>query len=260
MSKHFFQSAALRSVLMSGYRIYARAQIGRSGPKVFINSIPKAGTHLVTTILDQIPGLMHSRLHVETWRISTEKHRQPLSEFALDKDAFIRELASVRPGQFASGHIPWHKSVLETLKEQGFQTIFVTRDPEAILRSRFHYITGLRRHPLHRQLMEDYESDEARWAALRNGMPDRGEDKPGTDSYVQYLEAFSGWTRQAQDDQFQIIHFEDLVGEQGGGSDALRIATLDQLASTLAPKILSGTELHYRSVGKKSATYRAGKR
>ena len=260
MSSHFFQSAKLRSVLISGYRLYARSQIARKGPKIFINSIPKAGTHLVTTILDEIPGIMHSRLHVDTWRISTVKRRQSLMEFTLDKEAFIRELASVRAGQFASGHIPWHPCVLDTLKEQGFKTIFVTRDPEAILRSRFHYIAGLRRHPLHRQLMEDYDSEESRWAALRLGMPNRGAEKPGTDSYEQYLNAFSGWTEQNMDDQFHIVQFEELIGTKGGGSDAVRIEALDQLLNKLALNRLSANELHNRSLGKKSVTYRAGKK
>ena len=51
MSKNFVQNALLRQSLLTAYRGYARAQFWRSGPRIFVNSIPKAGTHLLTAEL-----------------------------------------------------------------------------------------------------------------------------------------------------------------------------------------------------------------
>ena len=70
MSKNFVQNALLRKSLLTAYRGYARAQIWRSGPRIFVNSIPKAGTHLLTAELEKFPQLQNSRLHIQAHKVN----------------------------------------------------------------------------------------------------------------------------------------------------------------------------------------------
>ena len=263
MSKHFFQSASIRSALINAYRIYARLHIGRTGPKVFINSIPKAGTHLVTTTLSEIPALMNSRLHIETWPVSTygpELRRRPASllDFKVNDKLFIQKLNAIKPGQFCSAHLPWDSRALEILQEHGFKVIFVNRNPESILNSLYHYVTGLKRHYLHKQLLECYDSNQSRMIALRQGMPFINEQYPGLDSLDDHVQAYSGWSECDGRESIITVNFEDLIGSKGGGSDETRIQTIDRMLNFLAIDHINALDLHNATNNKKSVTFRKG--
>jgi hypothetical protein len=261
MSKYFFQNEILRSCLLSVYRGYARTHFWRNGERVFVNSIPKAGTHLATAVLTEVPGLMHSQLHVDMWQVhSGPEVNGSLEDFRPCSDRFRRLLSGVRGGQIVTGHLPWHPVLFDVLREMQFKTIFVSRNADDIVESNLHYIGGLRRHFMHDRLIGDFATEADRRKALMLGIPARfvGDDRLiGTADLVQ---GFLGWSKIA-DPAILHLTFEELIGERGGGSHQSR---LDCIARVLAFLGKSSTadnvgRVHRRSLNKKSFTFRSGR-
>jgi hypothetical protein len=52
-----------RRAVVPTYRAFARTNVFFPGPRVFANSIPKAGTHLVASLLARLPRMMFSGIH-----------------------------------------------------------------------------------------------------------------------------------------------------------------------------------------------------
>ncbi|WP_424934479.1 hypothetical protein [Amaricoccus macauensis] len=256
---NFFQNAVMRSVMLNLFTVATRSMFWRKGPRVFVNSIPKAGTHLLTSILEEVPGIMLSRAHIDVNDVagSNWQAHSPMSQFELDVSKLVRFLRTIRGGQVASGHLPWVPEIIETLNELNFVTIFMSRNCDDILNSRYHYISGLRRHHLHSRLMEDYSNEAARRQALVDGIPWR-QDKPGTEPAAVYFAAYERWETNSGALQ---VRFEDLVGAHGGGSDIRRKEALAQILNAIGvPHDAVAVErLHQMSLNKKSFTLRSGR-
>ena len=218
MSKHFIQSATIRRAGLAAYRLRARSQVWRKGPRVFVNSIPKAGTHLVTAELAKAKGLQNSYLHLDNRRFSNSSSSAD-SSGGINVAVIEKDLRTVRPGQYFSGHVAWDPALEEMLRRNAVKTIFVTRDPRAVLVSRYNYILGLKRHWLH-EFLTGYSSDPVeRYRLLINGHDGTPSIRPSHDR----LEAYLPWIESSC---AHTVRFEDLVGARGGRSDELKQETL----------------------------------
>lgn len=223
MSGNFVQSATLRRVALGAYLLYARSQVWRTGPRVFVNSIPKAGTHLLTAELAKFAELQNSRMHVDLPGIALHDGRTPGDAPLYDVDKLTRQVGTVRGGQFFSAHLPWSDELAGFIAEANLRTIFMTRDPRAVLVSRLHYILGLRRHRLHTFLTDGFATEVARYHALIDGQA----IEPRVMSLADLLAGFVPWTAAPG---VLTVRFEDLVGERGGGSAATKKETLAGIA------------------------------
>lgn len=261
MSKHFFQNATLRLVLLKTYRAYARSMVWRQGPKVFINSIPKAGTHLATAIIEEVPGLMQSRLHIDMWDVHSGKERlAPIADFKADVARFKRLLSEVRAGQIATGHLPWNPEIAAALRDMNFKVVFITRSPKDIVNSNLHYIKGLKRIYIHERLMREYATDEERRDAIEKGIPPRFPGDPCLDSIADIFKAYDGWANEESSEKL-VLAFEDLVGMRGGGSQEKRIDSIKKIVAHvgLRPDPSVVEEIERASRSKRSFTFRSGK-
>lgn len=191
----FFAYKKLTAVL-HGLRPHAIA--GRiTGPKVLINSIPKAGTHLVESALDHFPLLRNAALPT-------------LRGWDQVPDATMRALRRLKPGQYRTAHLPAHSKVLEAVVEHHIRVIFVVRDPRDIVLSNYKYATYIDgTHPTHGYLA-GLPDDATRLLKTIVGEP--GLLTPIND----ILDRFEGWLNCSH---AKVIRFEDLVGSKGGGSD-----------------------------------------
>lgn len=257
MSRNFEQSTIKRLALLKIYHLYARSQIWRTGRPILINSIPKAGTHLATSIFQTIPGLTHSRTHVDMWTVDKGKRiHAPVSEFEPDRDTLRRVLSVVRGKQIATAHLPYREEIRGVLNELGFITFFMTREQEAIIESYLYYVTNLRRHYLHTRLCTEYHTNEERREAIKNGIP-WNDNGPGLDPAQVIFDQFSEWTKL---EHVTTIRFEDLVGGRRGEGENVRNSTISEILSKLGITADEQTvrEISHAARRKKSPTLRSG--
>ncbi len=250
MSKHFVQSSTLRSAVLAGYQAYARAQFWRTGPRIFVNSIPKAGTHLLTAELERFPELQNSRLHLEIARIKVPGQRTPEGHPVIDHAKVARAVSQVRKGQFFSAHVFWTQELEDLVTANGSKMVFMVRDPRDVLLSRLHYVLRLRRHWLHSYLTTQFDNAADRLRVLINGNAE-----PLVLSLRTTLEGYRPWLQRPN---VLTVRFEDLVGARGGGSAEAKLAALEAIAGHcgLAPAHLQ--ELAASSSGA-TATLRKGR-
>lgn len=223
MSSNFIQSKTLRSIGMGGYRAWARMQVWRSGPRIFINSLPKAGTHLLTSELARIEGLQNSRLHL----LNSEILKYPEDRSMrtdIDVDLMEKQIARVRDGQYFSAHLPWSPMIESLMIDHAIAPIFVLRDPRDVLASLYHYIMGLKRHRQHRFLADPGLTKLDRYRFLVEGQSGEPFRRPMAET----LELYAPW---AESKRTLTVRFEALVGARGGGSDEEKSAAFEQIAA-----------------------------
>ena len=146
MSNNFIQNSTLRWLGLTALRTRARVDCFRSGPRVFVNSLPKSGTHLLTAMLALREELKHSYLHIPTVAVNKSLHDQ---DFELDYPRMSKYVRSVRQGQFFSSHLPYANDVVSLMDDAQIKIVNVIRDPRDILLSRLHYVKCLKRQSLH---------------------------------------------------------------------------------------------------------------
>src|SRR5918996_36781 len=154
------QNRALRPIAVGGYRLLARTVLAGRGPRTLANSIPKAGTHLLSALLRQFPDLRFSgRHHVfQDFSDNPPVHANALPE--VDWSDFRKALASTRPGQFATAHLPHQPAAQSILDELGFRQLLIIRDPRDVVVSLSQYITHSERHFLYRRFHDELHSDD----------------------------------------------------------------------------------------------------
>jgi len=224
MSKHFVQNASLRATMLAGYRVWARLQFWRTGPRIFVNSLPKAGTHLLTAELARFAGLRNSGLHLEASRLGVAGATTADGYPVIDPRKVASAIRTVRGGQFFSAHLYWSQELEEAIFESGAATLFMIRDPRDILLSRMHYILGLRRHRLHDFLGRRFATDDDRLRVLVVGN--------AADPYIRPMRAdLASFARWIGRPGVLTVRFEELVGQRGGGSESAKHAALAAIAN-----------------------------
>jgi len=258
MSKYFIRSQLVRDAGLFLLQKVALFRRSRGSTAILVNSLPKAGTHLVTATLGGHKDLIHSRIHIELEEVSTTNEWPATLHFEPDLQRLDRRLHQIRPGFFGSSHLPWRHELSEHLLSKNIRVIYIVRNSEARLRSQVHYITELKRLSHHKQLTE-YADFEARLSALRAGMPRIDPAHPGLAPAGLIEEEFAGWETDSSEN-ILIVHFEDLVGVRGGGDDSRRIEAIRDILKhcELPHSMNDAEELHSVTLNRKSATYRAG--
>jgi len=201
------------------YRATLRLRPG-IGARVLAISMPKSGTHLLTALLDAIPGMRFSGYHLTEAEVAGR--RGPV-------DRLDRALRRVRQGQYLSGHLPARPAVVGCVAELGYRTIFIVRDPRDVAVSDLHYILGFRQHPLHERLHRMPTEDE-RLLAMITGIDDTRDGHPLLEPMGQRVAGYLGWM---SSDQTLTVRFEDLVGPSGGGSHDRQRATVSAVLNHL---------------------------
>lgn len=228
LSKTVTESELLRRVAIPAYRLYARAMVFNPAPRVLAVSMPKAGTHLVASLLKGFPRMMFSgRHHVlgDFVRAGVEMHspnrrdtdwseRQDMWEAEIDWDLVEHTLGSVNKGQYVTAHFAPLPRLVEVLDRLHYKTVVITRDPRDVVVSGAHYIARLKRHRLHDRFVRDLPRAEDRLMASIRGLPASNGDR-GLGPVGRRIERYRGWLHVPS---AYVCRFEDLVGPDGGGS------------------------------------------
>lgn len=208
-SNKFIQNSLLRSMGLFWLRNYSKVAANSRYPRVLINSIPKAGTHLVTQMLTESTGLRNSYVHIDHRSINNAgRVRQQDLNFSLP--LLADKLGTVPQGTFLSAHLYHDESLVAAILSKKIPIVFVIRDPRAILVSRFNYVLNLKRHERY-NYFSSLPSDVERYKALIYG----NEGTPYIRPFKDGLLSFLPWL---EDERVLTVRYENLVGVKGGGS------------------------------------------
>jgi sulfotransferase 6B1 len=214
-----------------------------SGPKVLLNSIPKSGTHLLETVVEQIPMLRH--FGGRTLRTSIYSSPQ----------ACYRRIGNLSKGEFAPAHLAFDESLFDIIKQNNIKVLMMARDPRDIIVSNEHYITNIDKTHEHHQYLSSLPSSEARIEALIKGFNNNGIIYP---SIATLFASYQKWTEQPE---VFCLKFEDLIGEKGGGSLLKQRETVEKLIQYLGIELKKEEvdNICDKTFSTKSSTFRKGK-
>ncbi len=186
-------------------------------PRIFVTSIPKAGTHLVERAL-----VLHPRLYRKLLPKITDEN---LGRFGNLENV----LSSLKPGEFLLSHLYYTPERERVLRDLGIPVVFVVRDPRDIVVSDTFFILRWKSHRLHRFFHQQKSLKDQLRLAITGYAP------LAYPSIEEKLRRFSGWLSS----DACVVRFEDLVGPYGGGSEETQRKALYALYQHLGIPISS---------------------
>jgi sulfotransferase 6B1 len=206
------------------------------GPKVLMNSIPKAGTNLIEQALSHFPLLHRSGFRT-------------LGGWNEISPATLAKISSLERGGVALGHLPAHPELLTAIKKAGVRPLLMVRDPRDQIVSYVKYVTSIdKTHPAH-SYFASLKNDKSRYLAAINGVD--GIKSPVNET----LQKYSGWL----DFDAMVVRFEDIIGSLGGGNDEKQFKVICEIgdfigislssntAQSICKKIFAPTAITFRS-------------
>jgi len=198
---------------------------------VLINSLPKAGTHLLLKIFEQFPGWQSSAVHIGRSTLDTVSGLADSDEMIpvgvdMPKPAPVQwlrsELQKIEPGQFASAHMPWSAGFERLISEQKMKMILIVRDPRDVVLSHARFLAETESHPFY-SLYKNLSEEDRLLTSIR-GAQWNGNNLAGI---AGRCESVLAWQKCSY---VLTVRFEDLVGPQGGGSREAQLSALQQIA------------------------------
>jgi hypothetical protein len=164
-------------------------------------------------------------------------------------------LKRLKPGHYMMGHIPYQECLEELFSSMGVQTFFVIRDPRAVVASQVPYYMKHVSHYLYFRYRRLRTDKERLMAAIR-GLK-RADGRLKTNGIDKKLEISLGWLGA---ESVKTVRFEDMIGEQGGGSNEFQKQTIIEIGSHIGLEISAEEAL---SIGEKAFgrghTFRQGR-
>ncbi|MCJ7602652.1 MAG: sulfotransferase domain-containing protein [Desulfobulbaceae bacterium] len=201
-----------KKILVTIHGLAPSQLLGRFiGPKVLLNSIPKAGTHLLERALEQLPLIRNAG------------RRTLIAPDHIDQKT-LRKISSTRKGQFLNAHLPAYQPLLEIINELDIKVLFMIRDPRDVVLSRLKYITNIDRTHKKFEHLKRIENDDELIKGSICGIP--GILAPVYEIY----ERFAPWLSHKN---VLVCRFEELIGEKGGGQKVDQEKILNDLIDFL---------------------------
>lgn len=223
-------------------------------PIYLCNSYPKCGTHLLSQILTQVPG-------VKFWNDIVSV--QSLSG-VMNTESHLRwKVGSAPGGSIVRSHLMFDPKILNILDGRPAYKIFIYRDLRDVVVSHANWVLKEPRIFLHKIYKEHLKSFDERLSASILGVP-IGSPLTSNLSQPSIAQDFSRWQGWIREPSTLAIRFEDLVGSRGGGDERVRITTIARLLEHI------GVEMRYEEIEQKfssesldprqSHTFRKGNR
>ena len=252
------QKEALRNLGIKAYRAGARGVIFLPPPRVFVTSVPKAGSHLLITLLRRLPRMMFSGVHhaPRDFRTRPASSNGSKARPEMDWDQVRRVLGGIRNGQFITAHFPYRPRLGTMLQELDYQTIVMQRDPRDVVISHVHYVMRSDRHYLNKRYTSVLRDWDERLMTSIRGLP-ADEHGRGVISIGQRLAGYSRWLEVPNT---YLSRFESLIGPNGGGSAEEQRREIRAIAAHVRRPLEpdAAGELADKIWSPKSATFRKG--
>ena len=212
-----------------------------NGSKVFANSLPKSGTHLLRHILSMSPSI------IDRW---TYHYAENICDYN-------KQLSKGKKGQIISAHMYWNDQLSEFLVKNGFKTILMVRDLRDVCVSSAHYCTKDKRHRLYEYFNSLDTWDERLEAVIKGIDAEKLADKIRSKPIAEHVNGFVPWVH---DKSCLVIKFEDLVGAKGGGDKRTQILVIQQIFQHIGIDLTDDKviEVAENSFTKKTKTFRKG--
>lgn len=202
------QYAFMRNIIPIGD---TERRLSQEAQKIFSNSMPKAGSNLLSSLLRALPCT------VSKWTYHVDE-TLPGVEMQLRRG---------RRGQIVTAHLPWSKEYASLVRTQGYRSLMMIRDPRDIALSNVHYVTRMDpAHPLHPTLVS-LPNDAARLQMIIDPteevlaqLPDVWRND-GQETFLPWLD----------EPNHLLVRFEDLIGSHGGGDDVRQHSTITNIVS-----------------------------
>ena len=242
------QTPALRPPAIAAYRMLDRMMPARPGPRVVANSMPKSGTHLLASMLDQLDGMRFSGRLVTFDAGDRFDPDRPLAKL----DTCLKRL---RDSHYIGGHLIRDPRVEQRIVASGAKLLTILRDPRAVVVSGAHYVMDARHIQGRDEALEGFP-DHA--SVLRAMVFGRGE--PGERFYFPEIgERFRRYADWADSSAGMTVLFEDLIGHRGGGSRDDQVAQVAAILDFLGYDADSSSAIAEQMFSEKAITFRAGR-
>lgn len=214
------------------------AAILKMQPRIIINSLPKAGTNMVSKLLD-LAGMRWNRVCFDSRLIHRAKPWtrlwRKLSQYSggevivgigapvsVPKRLVERSLQRLQPNEYIKSHVGYTTAIVRMAEMHGVVPILVIRDPRDVIVSQVHYVLSVKGHFLHRAFTALGDRERCFDAAINGGFMD---GYLLEDIRTRCL-SLDVWL---QSSRSIVVRFEDLVGARGGGAEDLQLETVTKL-------------------------------
>ena len=233
-------------------------------PRIVINSLPKAGTNLVSKLYD-LAGLswnhvcLDSRLILRAnpwtraWRKLRQCHGNEVlvgigAPVSVPASLVERQFQRLAPRQYLKAHVGYTTAIARMAHKHEIVRVVVIRDPRDVIVSQVHYALNTPRHFLHRAFTALGDREQCFNAAIDGGY--------FSGVFLENIRtrclSLDPWLRYPFT---MVVRFEDLVGAGGGGDEGLQIETIRKL---LRSSRIDKTEDEVRAIARE--LYGPGKR
>lgn len=189
----------LRKTAWPVYKLYRKQTASGIAPPIIINSIPKAGTHLVASVLSRVPRVAFSGriiTHHDVIVPGAKEYEGDLPRY--DAQRLRVEVNAVPRGTFANCHLYYDEYTESLLTSPDVSALFIVRDPRDILISFLTYIEQFRGHHFHHYLTSEFANRAERLDALIYGwepnVTPKGVQSRGLADLGTRLRAFNDWS------------------------------------------------------------------
>ncbi len=273
-------------------RMLRKPKLSEEGINGFlVNSLPKAGTHLVQKALRLMPGVRFTGITLgyssrrkgslldriifplglrTVDRLLKDLERQSsiskadhstvslgvVSPKIVSEDLLRRILDFIHQQGFATSHMMYSDQTAALLEERHLKMILVLRDPRDVVISQTNYIPAQSGHYLY-DLYKDLSLAERVLLSIQG--------KSGR--FLDICSRMNGLIPWMEKEYVHPVRFEDLVGPEGGGSRSSQLAALKEMSDFLdldlsrdaieaiAGSLFGGTETFRRG---RAGTWREG--
>ena len=212
--------------------------MNQRAPRVFLNSLPKAGTNLVSRAFD-LTEIPYGKLGIAGTLVLGNHYlvRQLIRRSFFERDPIMvgldvqmpvrrswldGRLSRVPPGSYITGHANWSMGLENLLKGNGYRVVLIIRDPRDVLISHGHYVANTKDHFLNATYSR-LSLAERTLLTLEGGRIDGLDVAP----FATMLERIDHWIRRPD---VEVVRFEHFVGPDGGGSTALQNDEFERLS------------------------------
>lgn len=212
--------------------------------KLLINSLPKSGTNMVSKLAN-LMNLSYTNIGIASssvlgkYSVLKSLIRGPffcpaIIRVGVDTSACVREswitqtFSKIKSGSYATGHTPYSDQLMNLLTDLRIRVIQVVRDPRDVLVSWSHYVASQPWHFAYAAYADRSFEDCCRFTLYGGRV-----GKIYIEGFTSILRAVEGWLLNPK---VLVIHYENLVGESGGGSRKAQSDTIRQFAEFVGCK------------------------